>query len=175
MLSLRGRGTSAMAQAHPLEVTNRAGSVGAGKIVDKYLQKELKIDLYQQQQASLVEALKDPSAWLAKRDTAMKKLTAELSEPYYDAIDKYMKLYPVDEAVELANQEIKALFDIKMKHLDFEQPGASFLFQGAVIENNKDKVMGNALLSHTSKPSNDEFEAYYKKRKAAKKAKKETK
>jgi hypothetical protein len=111
------------------------------------LQKELKLDLYQKQQTSLVKALTKPEDWLTDRDTEMKKLTAELSPIYYEAIDKYIMLYPVNEAVELPNQDIKAMFDVKMRHLEISQPGASLLFQGAMLNNNMDKIKANTLIS----------------------------
>jgi hypothetical protein len=54
MLQLRGRGTGAMIQNHSLIDRDRDTSVAADGIVDKYLQKELKLNLYNKQQLSLV-------------------------------------------------------------------------------------------------------------------------
>jgi hypothetical protein len=178
MLHLRGRGTGAMIQTHPLYETDRNTSIAANGVVDKYLQKELKLDLYNQQQLSLVEALTKPDTWLGKRETAMKTLTAELSPIYFDAIERYRKLYPVDEAVELANQDIKAIFEVKIKHLELEQPGASLLFQGAMLNNNMDKIKANTLISGSMSQSNvskDELKKYYKEKRARKKAKRSKK
>jgi hypothetical protein len=178
MLQLRGRGTGAMIQTHPLFETDRKTSTDPDGVVDKYLQKELKLDLYNKQQLSLVEALTKPDAWLGKREATMKILTAELSPIYFDAIEKYRKLYLVDEAVELANQDIKSIFEVKMKHLELEQPGASLLFQGAVLNNNIDKIKASALISGSlgeSNTSKDEFKKYYKEKRARKKAKRSKK
>jgi hypothetical protein len=164
MLQLRGRGAGAMTQAHPL---GKDDGVAA-----KYLEKELKLDLYKEQQTSLVTALTKPEEWLTKRDTSMRKLIAELSPIYNESIENYMKLYPTDEAIDLANQDIKSLFDVKMRHLELEQPGASLLFQGAVLNNNIDKIKANAVLTGVSGGSSkEEFKKYYKEKRARKKAK----
>jgi hypothetical protein len=108
----------------------------------------------------------------------MKKLTEELSPIYYEVIDKYIKLYPVDKAIKLANQDIKAIFDVKMRHLEISQPRSSLLFQGAVLNNNMDKIKANTLISGSMSESNvskDEFNKYYRQKRARKKAKRSKK
>jgi hypothetical protein len=177
MLQLRGRGTSAMMPINPFGA-DRDVATGAKGAVTEYLEKELKLELYNKQQSSLITALTKPEQWLGARDTSMKALTAELSPIYYDAIEKYRALYPLDEAVELANQDIKSIFDVKMRHLEIEQPGASLLFQGAVLNNNMDKIKANALISGSmgeSSVSKSEFKKYYKEKRARKKAKRSKK
>jgi hypothetical protein len=77
VLALRGRGTGAMIQDHPLGRDRKIATDPDGA-VDKYLQKELKIDLYKQQQSSLVEALKTPDAWLGKRETCYEKINSRV-------------------------------------------------------------------------------------------------
>lgn len=179
ILQLTGRGTGAMGyggKIGPFGSSDDRGTIIAKDgVVDHYLQKELKIELYKKQQTSLVEALKTPEKWLAARDASLKTITEELAPIYYDAIEKYRELYPVDEAVELANRDIKSLYEVKMRQLEVEQPGASLLFQGAVLENNKDKILGNAFLSGGSQTSKEEFKRYYKEKRARKKAKKSKK
>jgi hypothetical protein len=172
MLQLRGRGTGAMMK-HPFGDDKKTATDSNG-FIDQYLQKKLKLDLYKAQQTSLVKALTKPEEWLTSRDVAMKTISAKLAPTYWDAIEKYKALYPMDEAVELANQDIKALFDVKIKHLEIEQPGASLLFQGAVLNNNMDKIKANALISGSLGESNvakDEFKKYYKEKRQRKKPK----
>jgi hypothetical protein len=64
---------------------------------------------------------------------------------------------------------------MRIRQLEIEQPGASLLFQGAVLENNKDKIIGNTLVSKTSEPIKEEFKKYYKEKRARKKARKSQK
>jgi hypothetical protein len=54
------RGTGAMIQTHPLFDTDKNIFIAADGVVDKYLQKELKSDLYNKQLSSLVKALTKP-------------------------------------------------------------------------------------------------------------------
>jgi hypothetical protein len=177
MLQLRGRGTGAMMK-HPFGDDKKTATDPNG-FIDEYLQKELKLGLYKAQQTSLVKALTKPEEWLDSRDLAMKTISAKLAPTYWDAIEKYKKLYPMDEAVELANQDIKAFFDVKIRHLEIEQPGASLLFQGAVLNNNMDKIKASALISgslgKSSNISKDEFKKYYKEKRARMKAKRSKK
>jgi hypothetical protein len=115
MLQLRGRGTGAMMK-HQFGDDKKTATDPNG-FIDEYLQKKLKLGLYKAQQTSLVKALTKPEEWLTNRDLAMKTISAELAPAYWDAIEKYKALYPMNEAVELANQDIKALFDVKMRHV----------------------------------------------------------
>jgi hypothetical protein len=120
-------------------------------------------------------ALKNPANWLATREIAMKNLSVELAAPYYKAIEKYKTLYPIDEAIELANRDIKGLFEMRMRQMEIDQPGSSLLFQGAALENNLNATMGNKFLNILSGqnlgPSKEEFKRYYKEKRARKKAK----
>jgi hypothetical protein len=105
----------------------------------------------------------------------MKNLSVELAEPYYNAIEKYKTLYPIDEAIELANRDIKGLFEMRMRQMEIDQPGSSLLFQGAALESNLNAAMGAKFLNNLSGqnlgPSKEEFKKYYKEKRARKKAK----
>jgi hypothetical protein len=120
----------------------------------------------------MIEALKDPAAWISKRKTALEGLIEELSPIYYDSIEKYKKFYPIDEATELANRDIKSIYEMRIRQLEIDQPGASLLFQGAVLENNLNKAYGTSLVNNLGNPSKKQFKKYYKERRARYKAKK---
>lgn len=130
--------------------------------VEPYLQKELKLELHQMQQKSMVQALTKPEKWLNEREKQIKGITTELSGPYIQAIEKYRQLYPIDEAVALANKEIKVLYDIKLNHLELIQPGASSLMQNQVFKNNVAVGEGKMLTSGLENADKSNYKKYYK-------------
>lgn len=169
MLALRG---SSPAVSNPFKAGDGQNMQNNLAIVKPYLKKELKIDLHTQQQKSMVSALKDPATWLDDRKTKLETIADELADPYYKAIEKYSTLYPMDEAIAMANSDIKALYDIKIRHMELEQPGASVLFQNAVFQNKTDTMEGKILASNVSEPTKESYKRYYKEKRARKKAKK---
>jgi hypothetical protein len=157
MLTFKGGGRS-IVLANPFGNLNHGALTNndrATNSVAKYLDKELKIDLHTAQQQSLVQALKDPAAWLGDKEAKIKALSVELAKPYY--------------------QDIKGLFEIRMRQIEIDQTGSSLLFQGVALESNLNAAMGAKFLNNLSgqnlDPSKEEFKNYYKEKQARKKAK----
>jgi hypothetical protein len=105
-----------------------------------YLKKELKIDLHDTQEQSLVQALKNPEKYLIERKKKLEKIAEDLSHPYQDSIDFYFKAgYPMDEAIQLADIEIKGLYDSKIRQLNTIMPGASVMLTSAIDDQNAER------------------------------------
>lgn len=140
---------------------------------EKYLKKELKIELHKKQQDSLIKAIKTPDVWLGERKTAMDAIAKSLSKPYTDAIDRYTEYYPVDEAIQMAGEDIKPLYEIEKRYMDLTLPGANQLYTGALLENqgmrDQAHIQANALTDRS------QWKKEYKAKRKAKKASKAAK
>jgi hypothetical protein len=150
------------------------GKYVLGKPYDKaavanYLKRELKIDLHDTQEKSLVEALTEPKAYLDRRKKGLDDIAEKIAEPYQTSIKYYYELgYPSDEAVKLADISAKAMYDVYMNELNARMPGASVLITGAV-DKHDGQVKQAALISGNEKDID-----YYKRKAKSRKVKKST-
>lgn len=177
MLTLRNNNNPILSNPfHQQDLTKSAVISGTGAIseaadtpIQNFLAKELKLELSDRQQQSMVSALTKPEAWLKTRKIQMVKILNELAPVYQAAITKYSEVYPMDEALAHANDEIKVLYDIKIKHLELEHPGGSVLMQNKVFENQIAVDKGKILNKNVTLPIDHEaYKEYRRQRKASK-------
>jgi hypothetical protein len=138
--------------------------------VSKYLERELKIKLHNNQELALVEAINTPQEYLKKRKAALEKIALDLAIPYQTAQNFYFDQgYPVAEAVRLADEEIQALYEIKARQMEVTLPGASVLLTSAMDKQNLQRKQFELANGDVTKDIN-----YYKKKAKSRKVKKST-
>lgn len=144
----------------------------AGNASD-YLKKELKVALHEKQQESLINALQRPEDWLSERTRLVNLMLASLGNTYNTQVEKYLQYYPADEAVALATEDIRPIYEMEMRNIEIEHPGASILYQGALLDNNYFRgKASNFTKALNDNPQIEWKKAYKAKRKAKKAAKK---
>lgn len=148
-------------------------------LIGDLLKRELKLGLRAKQDDSVVKALSEPTAWLTERKKLMSEAVTEVSGPFAGALAKYRAFYPDDQAIALATEEIRPLFENKLRYLEVIHPGSSLMLPQAVANNRFKTVSAintTAALSGDASPSvTPEMISYYKQRKAARKQKKRSK
>lgn len=148
-----------------------AGSKPDEGAIKSFLKRELKIELHNKQQASLIEALTKPDEWIKKRTTEMNKIADELAPTYANSLKTYLDAnYPFDEAVALATKQTEILYQAKLQELNARLPGANNLLTSAYKER---KYQGDKAASYNGDETIDYKALWESKmaRKAAKKAK----
>lgn len=133
--------------------------------VKSYLKRELKIDLNNHKETSLIQALTKPEDWLKERKIKLDEIADTVEPTFTTALKVYVDSgYPYDEAQALATQEANAVYQIKMQQLNAIMPGAGVLLTGAVKER---EYQGTKASMYNGGDSVD-YKAKYEKRKAKK-------
>ena len=101
-------------------------------LIGEHLKRELKTELHDKQQQSLIKALSKLDDWLTERKQHMDTLAGQLSHTYAIALENHINAgYPYDEAVAKATREANVLYQLKLEELDVLLPGANVLLTGA--------------------------------------------
>ncbi len=136
--------------------------------VKNYLKRELKIELNNTKEASLIKALTKPEDWLKERKKKLEELADTVEPTFTAALKTYVDAgYPYDEAQAFATQEANAVYQLKMQQLDAIMPGAGVLLTGAVKER---QYQGDKAGMYNGGDAVD-YRAKYEKRKAKKASK----
>lgn len=147
------------------------GELNAGEpsSIQKYLQRNLGVTLKLRQDSNTMEAIKDPTKFLATRATAINDMFAEKGEiviHFQQLMKKYSEAgLPDDICREMAMRSANRMYQEDLEYQDMLAP------------NSYQKAFGIAGLEHNTTIArdvitNDEAVSQYKARKAHKKAKK---
>lgn len=152
----------------------------------QFLERELLLTLRENQDKSLAESIDDPGKWLAARSARIRNIIKggpsglkddkdqDIPEPgldeiYRKYIERYAAVYPVDQAVARATEDIRPLFEARMRQMEVEFPGASLIMpklSAQAQEYSNKSALADAVISH------DQYKAYRRAKKASKKSKK---
>lgn len=147
-----------------------------GDKAKSYLAKELGLEIQYQRNQAHLEALLQPKDWLDKYNDMLDGVLTRLTEDLKQKTANYSQVYPMDQAVALAQRDIALIFEIEKRQLDIQFPGSELLFKSA--ENVRDAVRtatgGTGFLDSVAHDAKADKAAYkrYKKHKKSKKAKK---
>lgn len=146
------------------------------KNIVPYLAKELGVELQARRNDAQISALTDPKKWLDTYNGRMTSILGTLAERLRDKTDQYGQVYPMDQAIALAQRDIAVLFEMEKRQLEIEYPGAELLFKQAEVKSflNYNDKGGSAMLS-TIEQDGKQDKAAYRRYKAKKKAKRSTK
>lgn len=143
---------------------------------EAYLKKELKIDLKEKQQTSLVLALNKPEEYLAARKITNDQLIGELADMYAKSMKKWSAYLPVDQAQEKATKEVVNLYESRVEYLEMLHPGYSDLAIASRLNNTNEKIKLQGSINTTNGeptfPDKQIMKQYYKDRRTRHKAKK---
>lgn len=79
----------------------------------------------------------------------MASILGKLAAQLRDKTDQYGQVYPMDQAIALAQRDIAVLFEMEKRQLEIEYPGAELLFKQAEVKSftNYNNKGGAAMLS----------------------------
>lgn len=143
-----------------------------GQLAVDFVSKELKLDLIDKREKSLVNAMVNPSKWLDDREGPMNDMKENLAKHYATKLQKYYNAgFPADESAALAAKSTNRLLQEEMEELEMEYPGASTIYASAAHQMADRNTRFNLGVGGVAEGRVSEKEIY-KKIRAAKKAKK---
>lgn len=143
-----------------------------------FLAKELGVEIQNQRNHAHITALQNPAQWLDGYNNRLRVVLTKLGKDLKDRTANYAQLYPMDQAVALAQRDIALVFEIEKRQLDIEYPGSDLLFKQAekdqFIKFNENGGVG--MLNAVARDAKADKAAYkrYKKYKKSKKPKSES-
>ncbi len=144
--------------------------------IGDYLGRELKIDLINKREASLISAMDSPTAWLKTRKDEMDKIQARLAAHYKTKLDLHIgNGFPYDEAMQMATRSTNKLLEEELQELEIIHPGSATIYaSGAHAVADRESKFNMAIGGAERKQAAPVFDkrSYKKHRKAKKAAKK---
>ena len=104
--------------------------------IENFIGRELKLDLHNTQELSLIEAMTDPGTWVGKRKTEMDKIKSRVADVYAKQLSVAYKdhNFSADDAQAYATKHAQKALDIELENLEYMQPGATTIYQSAAFD-----------------------------------------